>query len=269
LSYVLNPVAYYGSKGTDRLSSVPGNIRELLSADVENRLMREEIKQAVWTRAENESLKAENDRLRSTLGLKTAASRSPQWAHVMERDPAHWYRSLVIDEGSDQGIVVNAPVLGLSSATLVAVGRVVEVRPKTSIVLLLTDEQSSAACYVVSASTEDARSDEGLVQGQGRSRLMMNYLSPDAKLEKGDFVYTSPTSATFPPDVLIGRVARVNPPDPFLTFQSVELAPGLDASSLKEVMILKTQTAAIAAAAAAKQPPVAPVADSPAEEDAP
>jgi len=267
LSYVLNPVAYYGEKGTDRLTSVPGNVRNLLAADIENRVMREQIKRAAWTKAENDSLKAENERLRQALGLKSTLPRAPLWAHVMERDSTHWYRSLMVDAGADQGVVVNAPVVGRSSDVIVAVGRVVEVRPKSAVVLLLTDEQSSAASYVASVSTEDARSDEGLVQGRGTSRLMMNYLSPDAKPEQGDPVYTSPTSATFPPDVLIGRVARVNPPDPFLTFQSVEVAPAIEASSLDEVMILKTQSAAIAAAATAKLPAPPPEGDAAAEDD--
>lgn len=266
LSYVLNPVAYYGARGTDRLASVPGNMRQLLAADIENRLMREEIKQAVWTRAENDSLRAENERLRAALGLRSGAARAPLWAHVMQRDSLLWYRSVTVDVGSDQGVVINAPVLGRSSVTVVAIGRVVEVKPRTATVLLLTDEQSSVAAYVSSASTEEARSDEGLVQGQGTARLIMNYVSPDAKLAQGDLVFTSPTSATFPPDVAIGRVARVNPPDPFLTFQSVDIETAVEASSLREVMILKTQSAAIAAAASSSLPASAPAPDAGTEE---
>jgi rod shape-determining protein MreC len=258
LHYVLNPAVYYGAKGTDRLASVPSNVRNMLAADIENRLMREQVQQAAWVRAENESLRTENERLRGMLGLKAPSQRSPLWAHVMERDPSHWYRSLMVDAGADQGVVLNAPVLGRSSGTLVAVGRVVEVRQKSSVVLLLSDELSSVAAYVGSASTETVTTDEGLIQGQGRSRVTMNYLSPEARLEKGRPVYTSPTSATFPPDVLIGSVAKVYPLDPFLTFQSVEVQPAVDASSLQEVMILKAQTAAFVVTKPAPQAVVNP-----------
>jgi rod shape-determining protein MreC len=155
------------------------------------------------------------------------------WARVLQRDPMHWYRSLVVDAGADKGIGLNDPVLGPREGRLVAVGRVVEVRPKAATVLLLTDELSAAAAYISSGTLE------GLVQGQDGPRLRMNYLSVEVQLSTGDAVYTSPTSATFPPDVLIGRVARVNARDPFLTFQSVEVAPAADASALQELVILR------------------------------
>ena len=56
-------------------------------------------------------------------------------------------------------------------------------------------------------------------------------------------MFTSPTSAIFPGDIFIGTVLKVYPLDPFLTFQSLEIAPAADASSLKEVMILKARAA--------------------------
>lgn len=242
-AYLLNPVAYYGARGTERFASVPSNMRALLAADAENRQLRERIKKDEWTQAEKMSLKLENERLRAELGLKAPEGRSPVWAHVMERDPVHWYGSITIDAGRAEGLMVNAPVLGQVGESLVAIGRIVEVREDSAIVLLLTDPLSSLAAYASSGSTETPTSFEGLLQGQNRARLLMNYLNPDAQVKTGDPVYTSPTSATFPPDVLIGIVAQVFPPDQVLAFQSAEVAPATDASRLKEVMILKTQPA--------------------------
>lgn len=274
LAYVLDPAAFYGAQGTQRLTGVPGHVGRLLAADVENRLMQEELKKALWLKAEAEALRLENERLRSALALKSPGRRKALWARVLERDPLHWYRSLMVDAGAEAGVSLNAPVLGQKGEGLAAIGRVVEVRPKTSLILLLTDELSSVAAYLTSppspalpapapasaeasgeteASTATAvspstaaaptpdgprKSLEGLLQGQGSFRLRMNYLSPDAVLDRGDLAYTSATSATFPPDILIGRVARVYPLDPFLTFKSVEVEPTLDASQITEVMIL-------------------------------
>ncbi|MEQ1918315.1 MAG: rod shape-determining protein MreC, partial [Elusimicrobiota bacterium] len=197
--------------------------------------LRAELKRGEWLATTVSALSLENERLRGALVLKAPAGRSPAWVHVMERDPIHWYRSLVVDAGSDRGVSLNDPVLGPHAGRLVAVGRVVDVRPNTSTVLLLTDELSAAAAYLSSGTLE------GLVQGQDGPRLRMNYLNAESQLSEGDSVYTSPTSATFPPDVLIGRVARVNIRDPFLTFQSVEVMPAADASSLQELMILRVK----------------------------
>lgn len=271
--YVMSPVASYGAKATDRFSSVPSRVRDLLVADIENKELLEQKKQADWVVAEAASLRAENERLREALSLKAAPARAALWARVMQRDPLHWYRSIMIDAGALQGVAVNSPVLGRKGQGVVIIGRVVEVRNKESVVLLVTDELSSVAAYVAakvapeaaeepSASTTtvqapkpvETRSFEGLLQGQGASRMRLNYLAPDAKVSTGDLVFTSPTSATFPADVLIGSVSNVFPLDPFLTFQAVEVQPALDASSLTEVMILKTLGAA---------QPVAPVAPSP------
>lgn len=240
LVYVVSPAVYYGAKGSQRLAAIPGRLRDLVSADIENKLLQEEIKKAAWIKAEAESLRLEGQRLRAQMGLKAPAGRVPAWARVIEREPAHWYRSFLVDAGAEQGISVNAAVLGSGPNGLSAVGRVVEVRARTSLVLLLTDDLSSVAAYVLSVSSGESRGYEGLLQGLGRPGLRMNYLSPGAVVAAGDAVMTSATSATFPPDVAVGVVSEVHPPDPFLTFQSVSVKPALDASQLKEVMILST-----------------------------
>jgi rod shape-determining protein MreC len=201
--------------------------------------MSQEMREASWIHAEAEALKTENRRLRAVLGLKAPPGFSPLWVHVIERDPLHWYRSLMVDAGSQQGVAPNAPVLGLLEGGMAAVGRVTEVRGQSALVLLLSDDLSSVAA-ILSSSTA-----EGLILGQGGPRLLMNYLSPDVDLRIGERVYTSPTSATFPPLVLIGTVGKIHPPDPFLTFQSAEVHPALDASFLQELLILRRTPGAL------------------------
>lgn len=241
LSYAFNPVAYYGSQGIGRFGNVPANVSRLIAADVRNRELTEDMSRWSLAKAEMESLRKENARLKEILSLKIPAGRVPIWAQVMERDPLHWYHSITVSAGSDRGVALNAPVLGQKGERLVALGRIIEVSPKSSKVLLLTDELSSAAAYLSSSTSvlNGAEETEGLVQGQGAPRLRMNYLQSEAVLYQGDWVYTSATSATFPPDILIGQVDKVYQRDPFLTFQSVEIKSSADAASFREVMILK------------------------------
>lgn len=231
--YSFNPMAYYGSKGVSRVAAAPGRLRHLLAAEARNQELIAEMRQDVLLRNELESLRGENQRLRHALGLKMPEGRGPIWAAVMERDPLRWYHSLMVEAGEDKGVTLNAPVLARTGDSLVALGRITEVGPTTSKVLLLTDELSSAAARLSTGTWE------GLLQGQGGQHLRMNYLSSEAAFASGDLVYTSATSATFPPDLLIGRIVSVNPRDPFLTFQSAEVAPAADASSSSEVIILK------------------------------
>lgn len=238
LAYAINPVAYHGARAVERFEEVPSTIRRLIVAEIQNQALQEEMKQWALVKAEGESLRRENDRLRGALGLKSSGRRVGLWAHVIERDPAHWYHSIMVDAGSDQDVTINSPVLGQRGERLIALGRVTEVGSHTSKILLLTDELSSAAAYLSSGTVE------GLVQGQGGERFLMNYIHSEAKVYQGDEVLTSQTSATFPPDIVIGRVSKVFPRDPFLTFQSVEVRPAVEASAFSEVVILKQAQAA-------------------------
>lgn len=233
--YLLNPAAYHGAKGVERLASIPEGVSRLLSVDIDNQNLRAEARQSLLLRTETEALRRENQRLAEALGLKVAsASRQPIWARVMERDPQHWYRSFMVDVGAEQGVGVNDPVLGRKGDLLAAVGRIVETRKDSAVVLLITDELSSVAAYLSSSRLE------GLIQGQGNARLRMNYLNSETPLRDNDLVYTSPASATFPVEVMIGTVVKIHPPDPFLTFQSVEVKPSVEAAALEEVLILRT-----------------------------
>lgn len=236
VSYVLDPLSYQGERGYQRIAQAPSDVRALLSADVENRRLQEELRRLSWLKSDVERLGQENERLRRALGLKSPPGRHPIWAHVMQRDPQHWYGAVAVDAGADRGVSLNDPVLGRAGDAVVAVGRVTEVRPRSSTVMLLTDSRSAAAAYLSSGTYE------GLVQGQDGPRLRMNYVNSEARIVADDSVYTSATSVTFPPDVLIGRVAQINPRDPFLALQSADVAPALDGASLQEVLILRAHT---------------------------
>lgn len=232
VSYLLHPAPFYGARTVERAAGVPAGMLRLLRADAENRRLLEEFRRLMLLEAEVQSLRRENERLRAELGFKPPAGRAVCWAQVMERDPLNWYRHLMVDAGRKDGVEVHSPVLGLAGDRFGVVGRVVEAGSGWSKVLLLTDEMSSVAAYL------PARGWEGLIEGQGGSRLRMNYLDPEARLAIGDAVHTSFTSATFPPDILVGRITNIFQRDPFLTFQSVEVTPALSASALKEVLIL-------------------------------
>ncbi len=233
--YLCDPMVYYGAQGVGRLADVPTGLARLMSADMENQRLRAELQNALWRGSELEALRAENQRLSQALGLKVPGRREALWADTIERDPLHWYNSVIVNAGARQGVALNAPVLGVQGDALVVVGRITEVRRDAAVVLLATDEASSIAAVLSTAAVE------GLVQGDGGPTLRMNYLPPETELRLGDRVFTSPTSATFPPGIFIGRAISINPRDPFLTFQSVEVEPALGAAMLHRVMILRPE----------------------------
>lgn len=237
-SYLVEPLPYHGDRLAARLEGVPEGAARLIRADVELQEARRRLAEAELLKTELAALKADNARLAAASGVKPLSGRGVRWARVMERDPQNWYRSAMIDAGAEEGIPLNAPVVALEGSTVGVVGRVVEVNPRTAKVLLLSDELSAVAAYLPGSGWE------GLVQGQGTAFLRMNYLPVDAKFAVGDEVHTSPTSASFPPGLPIGRVSRVFDRDPFLAFQAVEVERIVRTSKLKEVLVLVPVTVA-------------------------
>jgi rod shape-determining protein MreC len=231
-SYLLNPVPYYGDQAFDRISGIPADAARLINGDIELQRVQVELKEAKYLRLELESLKRENARLAAAVGVASSTIRSVRWARVMQRSPSNWHRSLIISAGLMDGIELNAPVMALSDGELGVVGRVIETSERVAKVRLVTDELSAIAAYFPEGQWE------GLIQGQGTERLRMNYLPLAAHLKEGDRVYSSPTSATFEPDMFIGTVTKVFEKDPFLAFQSVEISPAVPGAMVKEVMIL-------------------------------
>jgi rod shape-determining protein MreC len=84
------------------------------------------------------------------------------------------------------------------------VGRVIEVSPSTSKVLLITDLTSQ-----IGAKVSRSRA-MGVVRGQSNNQVIIEFFDkfPDAKV--GDVVTTSSYSRLFPKDVPIGRIESLD-----------------------------------------------------------
>ena len=86
----------------------------------------------------------ENERLKKLLALKSSVKTQSVAASVIGEESAPWYRSILIDRGSVDGLLEGMPVVATSGV----VGRVIKVAPNSSRVLLLTDHSSSIAAVI-------------------------------------------------------------------------------------------------------------------------
>ena len=88
-SYVFDPISYQGEKGSQRLAEAPSRVRELLSADIENRRLQEELRRMSWLRSTVDGLSLENDRLRRARdgevprGAGQYSGPAPRLRHVL------------------------------------------------------------------------------------------------------------------------------------------------------------------------------------------
>jgi rod shape-determining protein MreC len=149
-----------------------------------------------------EAIRQENNRLRQQLGLRR---QYPDWnlkpAKVIARDPANWWRSLIIDVGSRDAITTNAPVL-MSEGL---VGRVSEVSFAHSQVVLLGDPDCRVAVVL-----EESRA-HGVIAPESANPLDdslvdVSFISRNTQLKAGQKIITSGYGGIFPAGILVGHV---------------------------------------------------------------
>ncbi|MEL6939859.1 MAG: rod shape-determining protein MreC [Cyanobacteria bacterium J06598_1] len=122
-------------------------------------------------------------------------------AAVIGRSPDNWWQQLTLNKGVKANVKEGDFVTGPGGL----VGRITEVTPNTSRVLLLSDPSSQ-----IGAKISRSRS-TGYIRGGAGSQATMQFFEkfPDAK--PGDVVVTSSFSRLFPQGVPIGRISAIDP----------------------------------------------------------
>jgi rod shape-determining protein MreC len=172
-------------------------IQQLQFLQTTNQLWQTYYKQA-------EEWKRENDRLRDYLGLQRQYPWKLKPARVVGRDPANWWKTITIDRGSRDGVVVNSPVLTGEGL----VGRVSEVGATQSRVVLVGDPN----CRVSVLVGDEKNREQGVIEPKSSSPLddtlvELSYLSRNSKLAAGQPVVTSGIGGVFPKGILVGQIA--------------------------------------------------------------
>ena len=147
-------------------------------------------------------LKKDNTRLREILNLQESSKNDTLSAAVISRKTGSWWRQLIINKGSKDGVVIGSTVVGPGGL----LGRVTSISLFTSSVRLLTSPESKVGVWV------DRIQTHGLLVGSGDDSPNLILYSKDADIKVGDFVSSSPASTLLPPNIPIGIVQSVNEP---------------------------------------------------------
>ena len=231
LSYVFIPQIRAAHETVKYGEDVNQTIRELFRVHQENKALKQEMEMARLLTAQAENVLAENERLNGLLTLRAQTRWKGVWARVAYREPAQW-NAVIIDKGSKDGIRERSAVLAMQNGQEGLAGVVVEVTENTAKVLLVPDEDFSAAVQL-------ARGGEaGLLQGSGSGAVRVKYVGLLTQVEPGDRVYTASSSSIFPAGILVGTVRGVRKEESFQTALTVEVEPQVRAAALKEVFVL-------------------------------
>jgi rod shape-determining protein MreC len=198
----------------------------------ENQLLKSKVDDLTVQVATLQEVARENEMLRAEMGF--ASSQSAVGLHgadvtgrVVGGEPGSLIRALVVAAGRDTGLLPDMPVVtgrGL-------VGRVIEVEPTSSKVMLIDDPRSSVAALV--QRTRAA----GLLKGQVDGTLVMDDIGRDEDVQVGDIILTSGLGGVFPKGIVIGQVSQVLRNDRSM-FQKAIISPSANLDSLEVVLIM-------------------------------
>lgn len=167
-----------------------------------------------------------NERLRKLLDFKKEVHLPAIPAQVIGEDSSSWFRTVLIDKGSADGVEEGMPVVVAEGA----VGRIIRCASHESRVLLITDASSAAAVLVQRNRTR------GVCRGRG-DLLSLDFALRQEEIRVGDAIITSGTGGVFPKGLLVGHVSSVTHAD-YGLFQGVTVTPAVDFARLEEVLVL-------------------------------
>jgi rod shape-determining protein MreC len=171
-----------------------------------------------------EEARLEAERLKRALGVRGKTEgrflTTLLFAHVIGRSPHPLERRITLDRGAEHGVVVDSPVIYGEDV----LGRIIEVLPRTSRVLLIDDPLSAIGVHL-----EESRS-PGVAQGNGSSLLDLTNVPEGSSLTEGTLVLTGSLSAYYPKGLVVG-ILELNEGKP-------QLRPRRDLVRLEEAFIL-------------------------------
>jgi len=146
-------------------------------------------------------LKKDNIRLRQTLSIQESSNNNIS-AAVISRKTGSWWRQIILNKGSKDGVEIGSVVTGPGGL----LGIIKNTSLFTSSVTLITSPESKLGVWV------DRIQINGLMVGLGDDHPSLILYSKDADIKVGDFVSSSPASTLLPPNIPIGIVQSISEP---------------------------------------------------------
>ncbi|MDX1583173.1 MAG: rod shape-determining protein MreC [Thermoanaerobaculia bacterium] len=194
----------------------------------ENRELKRKVEELT---RENISLRSASDdlaRMREMLGYSVTSDIPAQLADIMMIDVSGYYKSMIIDRGSENDVEINDAVVTPSGL----VGRVILTTPELSKVQLITDPKSAVGCVV-----ERTRR-HGVLRGDGRGGLVLENIPALADVVPGDRIVTAGIDGIYPEGILAAVVTDTEEASDL--FRRVNCEPAAAFEKLEDVLILDT-----------------------------
>jgi rod shape-determining protein MreC len=212
--------------------SVWDNYFALRSAKKQNDQLKAEIERLRLEQASLAEDARQDHRLQAMLDFKQHYIGAVVAAQIIGTSGSDQSRVLYADKGSNDGIKPDMPVITPDGI----VGKVRDVFPNTSQILLINDQTSGAGVLLQTTRIR------GVIRGNGFGQLEMMNVMPDDRIKPGEPVIASGGDQIFPRGFPVGAVEKVQHDPAHDPYVQVVIKPAANLLRLEEVLIVTDQS---------------------------
>ena len=222
---VVTPLARVIETGRSSAAHFFSDYFVLLDVREENKRLQKDLDRVSM---ENQYLRTELDTADRARSLAIFQQRSPSKmvaSHVIGNGTGSGAKVVIVDRGSASGVQKGMAVITPAGI----VGKVVDVYPVSSFVLLITDPTFAAG--VISQKNRV----HGTLKGQGHSTVKVDYVQNEEQVDQGETFYTSGDDRIFPKGLPVGDATVVRQGK---SLKEIYLTPSGFQNGLEEVLII-------------------------------
>ena len=234
VGFAMTPIQVTLRSGTRTVTSIFTTIGEIERLRQQNEDLTRQVQEVGAENQRLQSLAAENQQLTTLLQVRSSLGYQTVAAEVINRLNADQERVISLDRGTDAGIEVDDAVVAGGGALI---GRVVEVGPNFSRVVLISDTRTFVAGLI-----ETSRA-VGDVHGQTERPLEMTRIPATDVVSLGETVVTAGIEldigvrSPYPKGLLIGTIVDVSR-SPDQLFQTALVQPAASLDKLEYVLVI-------------------------------
>ncbi len=235
VSGVMTPIEKFFSPTVSFITAQRTKIEDLFSTFNENQELKQSIASLENISEDNETLRLENESLRKDLGIVALfPEKYFLSSFVLVRNPVSWTEQLIIDAGTEQGVVENMLVVANGGLA----GIVTNVESSSANVKLLTNSDEFTKIPVkISTQSGDIY---GILYGydSDSNSFVVNQLNSMDEIKIDSNVVTSDLAGTTPANIQVGKVKSISSTSNNLN-REVFIEPTTDFSEIYSVLLVE------------------------------
>jgi len=224
------PVQKVVTRTTGYLGIFTGKYSDLVNVREENKRLWNELLECRAAAYRNREALATNTRLQKLLDFRESFDHPMLAARIVGKDPSLWFRTVVIDRGSNDGLIKGMPAVNGEGI----VGQVFAVSPNYSKVLLAIAPSSALDVLLQKSRVR------GILRGTGSLTYKLDYVLKTVDVQEGDHVVTAGYGGLFPTGMPVGVVSKVVRKRRGM-FLDIEVKPAVDFLTLENLLIIEQE----------------------------